>query len=151
MALYLDEIFNNIILDAMVIDCRDGDTCTIETEFPGVKKDNGEPFLIKFKLRMVGYDTAEKRTRNANEKRIAYLCRDVLSDKILNKKVKVFCQSLDKYGRLLGIITCDGENVNDFMVNNNYGYAYGGKTKSNVTYNNDNSYIINGVTYSIAS
>ncbi len=149
MSRYLDEIFNNIRLKATVIDVYDGDTCTIETEFPGVKKDDGSPLLIKFKLRMMGYDTAEKRTRDENEKRIAYLCRDVLSDKILNKQVQVFCQSLDKYGRLLGTITCAGENVNDFMVNGNYGYIYGGKTKEKVTYNEDDSYIINGVTYRI--
>ena len=148
---YIDEIFNNITLDAKVIQVYDGDTCTIEFPFPGVvKKDDSSPLLVKFKLRMLGYDTAEKRTRNKNEKRIAYLCRDALSNKILNKDVQVECASLDKYGRLLGKITYDNEDINQYMLDSNFGYIYTGGTKAKVTYNEDNSYIINGVTYLIS-
>ena len=149
MSKYLNEIFNDIELDATIIDVYDGDTVTIEAEFPGVKKLDGNPLLIKFKLRMMGYDTSEKRTKDPNEKRIALLCRDKLAEKILNKKVKVRCQSLDKYGRLLGTIICNNENVNQFMLDKNYGYAYGGKTKKKPIYHEDNSYTIDGKVYKI--
>ena len=145
---FLDEIFNNIQLTAKVINVYDGDTITIETQFPGVvQKSNYEPLLIKFKVRMDGYDTPEIRTRDDNEKRLGYIARNILSQKILNEEVKVICKSLDKYGRLLAIITHKNENINSFMLEHNYGMVYTGGTKAKPLYNDDNSYVINGVSY----
>lgn len=147
MSKYLNEIFNDIELDATIIDVYDGDTVTIEAEFPGVKKLDGHPLLIKFKLRLSLIDTPEKKGRDLNEKRMAIYARDKLAEKILNKKVKVRCQSLDKYGRLLGTIICNNENVNQFMLDKNYGYTYLGGTKKKPIYHEDNSYTIDGKTY----
>ena len=147
---YLNEIFNNIEVDAKVIDVYDGDTVTVEFPFPNVTtKDKNKDLIIKFKVRMSGYDTAEKRTRDRNEKRIALLCQKALSNRVLNKTIKLKCESLDKYGRLLGIIYCDNENINEYMLSSNFGYSYGGGKKANIKYNEDNSYEINGNKYII--
>ena len=151
-AKFLDEIFNNVDLKAKVIEIYDGDTCTIETEFPGVvHRDSSTPLLIKFKVRMMGYDTPELRTRNLNEKRLGYICKQVLSNKILNEDVTIKCKSLDKYGRLLGTIICKNEDINEYMIVNNYGMTYDGGTKKDVIYNEDNSYVIDGVTYRLSA
>ena len=150
MAKYINEIFNNVKLKAEVIEIYDGDTITVKTNFPGVwtrSENDLQPLPIKFKLRMIGYDCAEKRTKNKNEKRMSLIARQALCDKILNKEVDLECKSLDKYGRLLAIVKHNGENVNDFMVKKNYAYVYGGKTKAKVEYNDDDSYCIEGKKY----
>jgi endonuclease YncB( thermonuclease family) len=55
--------------------------------------------------------------------------RDLLREKILNKVVQVECDDLDKYGRLLTVIYIDGENVNQWLIDNDYAFAYDGGTK----------------------
>ena len=43
--------------------------------------------------------------------------------------VQVKCDDLDKYGRLLTVIYIDGVNVNQWLIDNEYAFAYDGGTK----------------------
>ena len=64
------------------------------------------------------------------EKELGISVRDKLREKILNKVVKIKCGDFDKYGRLLvEVITDEGENIKEWLINNKYAFAYDGGTK----------------------
>nr|QFG74086.1 MAG: hypothetical protein [Megaviridae environmental sample] len=115
-----------------IVDVYDGDTVT------------GVIYLHmkyqKFKIRMLGYDSPEMKPplnqeNRLEEKRQALIARNALANKIMNRIVKLECGHWDKYGRLLGVIytsgLCGKMNVNQWMLDNSYGYPYdGGKKQS---------------------
>lgn len=134
--------------NAKVVDVYDGDTCSI------VIRLNNE--WNKFKLRALGYDTPEMKppkdavnrdelinmaikSRNYYTSRITNCNIDL--DKHYSKKemkellktntklVKVKSHGWDKYGRFLGEIFVDKININNEMVEKDYGYSYDGGTK----------------------
>ena len=89
--------------------------------------------MYRWNCRLGGVDTPEIRTRSAIEKKHGYFVRDKLREKILNKVVTLKCGDLDKYGRLLVIISCQGDDcsINDWLIQNDYAFSYdGGKKKS---------------------
>ena len=107
---------------AKVVSVYDGDT--IKVVFPFLRK------LYKFNCRILGVDTPEIRTRNKDEKEFGLKVRDELRKKILNKVVTLKCGEFDKYGRLLvNIKLSDEETIKDWLINNNYAFAYDGGTK----------------------
>ena len=118
---------------AKVVDVYDGDTCTI------IIKNKKE--LQKYKVRMLGYDSRKiKPRKNINNReeiiKKAKEAKNALIDKINNKLVYIDCGSWDKYGRLLGTLYSIKNNkkfvnINQWMINNNYGYIYNGGTKRN--------------------
>lgn len=116
----------NKIFNCKIVNVYDGDTC------------NGVIFynfkFCKFKIRMHGYDSPELKPLKSKENREleienAKKSKNALSDLILNKIVKLHCGKFDKYGRLLGTIYINKININDWMVENNFGYKYYGGTK----------------------
>ena len=130
-----------------VVDVYDGDTCTVVFRY------NNE--LVKYKVRCAGYDSPEMKpskdlpnreehiekaiiARNYLINRITDLNLDTTSYSkaqikeqfITNRKlVKMECNGLDKYGRLLGVFYVDGININDEMISKKHGYPYNGGTK----------------------
>ena len=119
------------IYKAKVVDVYDGDTVTIVIF--------NKLGFEKHKLRLFGIDTPEmkpSKTMSNREEHIrkAHLAKDKLIERILNKIVQVDINGYDKYGRLLGTIyikKCyNNENINNYMLDNNYGYAYDGGTKN---------------------
>ena len=82
---------------AKIIDVYDGDTCTCEIDL-------GFSITRKVKIRLVGVDTPEIRTRDLEEKEAGYKSRDWLKEKILNKKVLLHTAKKGKFGRWLGTI-----------------------------------------------
>jgi len=128
-----------------VVKCYDGDTITVNFWFDGK--------IQQFSIRMEGYDSPEKRSKDPEEKRMAKIARDALADKVLDKIVKMKCGEFDKYGRLLGTIFIKSENenenenndndkvqnfslsnytfnINEYMENSKFGLDYHGKTKT---------------------
>lgn len=95
--------------NAFVTKCYDGDTitCNIDVGF-GIT-------LKKQKIRLFGINTEEVRGEN---KEIGYIARDFLRNKILNKDILLFTikDKKGKYGRMLGIIYYNNENINELMV-----------------------------------
>jgi len=112
------------VTQGVVVKVYDGDTITI-----AAKLEYWNSPLYKFQVRLNGIDSAELRTKNVFEKRHAMVARDALSDRIMGKKVKLQCVSTDKYGRLLADVYYDGQNMNEWMLQNSYAVPYDGKTK----------------------
>ena len=99
----------------------DGDTITVLCFYNGS--------LVRWRCRMVGYDSPEMRTKNANEKEAAVSAREFLKT-LLPKGVFLGpCKGLDKYGRLLLDLKHKSIPIKDIMILNTHGYAYEGRTK----------------------
>jgi len=102
------------IYKATIEKIYDGDTitCTIDCGF-GVK-------LTKQKVRLFGINCPEMR---GDEKEKGKESRDALREKIMGKDIllKTIKDKKGKYGRYLGIIYLGDENINDWIVVNNYG------------------------------
>jgi len=111
----------NKVVEAKVVSVYDGDTIKALIPLNGV--------LYKWNCRLSGVDTPELRTKNANEKKYGYVVRDILRDKILKKVVNLQCGELDKYGRLLVTVFLDDQNMNQWLIDNDYAFAYDGGTK----------------------
>lgn len=135
-------------LQGKVVSCYDGDTfhAVLDTAFG----------LWRFSCRMAGYDTPEmKPPKNKADRDIekaralkskhALLTRvsdsvpeltatptNVELDACMSrnrKTIQIICKEFDKYGRLLVEVPTDSGTVNDWMVQQGYGYAYDGGTK----------------------
>ncbi len=107
-----------------IVKCYDGDTVTIATIY------NDE--LVRFSVRMLGYDTAEMRSKDETEKKCAHEAQEDISSKIMNKMVTVTKNDgFDKYGRLLLELSYEGESVNTYMKNK-WGVSYRGGHKEEV-------------------
>ena len=74
----------------------DGDTCTIN-----IRSRFGDH---QWKVRLLGFDSPEMKTKNPIEKKHAIACRNTLLDLIGQKYVVISCGPFEKYGRLLGNI-----------------------------------------------
>ncbi len=111
----------------------DGDTIdvTIDLGF-GISK--------KERIRVAGIDTPEKRTRDAEEKRLGihatYWLEDKLDDAFndgfgLTIRTELDKGATGKYGRLLGWIYVGSEvrSLNEQMVEEGYAWEYDGGTK----------------------
>ena len=109
-----------------VVDVYDGDT--VKIVFP--LSDKEPERLYKWNCRLINVDTPEIRTKNLKEKAYAKEVRNHLRNKILNKIVSVNCKDFDKYGRLLVEILYENENINTWLIENNYAKKYDGGKKS---------------------
>jgi micrococcal nuclease len=114
------------ITTGYVIKVYDGDTITIASRLPY----DGSP-LYKFQVRLNGIDTPEIKTKNAEEKAKALLCKQALSELCLNRFVTLENVELEKYGRILADVHCDGVHLNQHMIDNGFAVRYdGGHKKS---------------------
>ncbi len=96
---------------AFVESVYDGDTITISIDCGfGI-------VLKKQKIRLYGINTPEVR---GEERELGLISRDKLREKILNKDIVIetIKDKKGKYGRYLGIIYYEGENINDWLVKN---------------------------------
>ena len=113
---------------AEVVSVYDGDTvtCIVDLGFKTFKR---------VKVRLIGIDTPEVRTKDLDEKARGLATRDWLREKILNKKIILHTSEKGKFGRWLGTIwdlendTQDFENsYNKQMINEGMAKEYwGGK------------------------
>lgn len=110
---------------AKVVGVYDGDTVTVLALLS-----DGQ--VYKYKVRMAGYDCAEMKTKNVEEKNAAVEARDVLKERCLHKIVEIRVQKFDKYGRLLCELIDEDGNINDWMVDEKYGVPYDGGTKEEI-------------------
>lgn len=115
------ECMVNKTVEAKVVSVYDGDTIKVIFPLNGV--------LYKWNCRLSGVDTPELRTRNVREKAYGYIVRDKLREQILNQVVNVECGELDKYGRLLVTVYKADQNMNRWLIDNEYAFVYDGGTK----------------------
>jgi micrococcal nuclease len=106
------------VKEALVIKVYDGDTFTIGFRQPYSDK----PFRIP--VRLLGIDTPEMKTKNTSMKAKAKASKDFLSSLIMNKTVSLNDTSMDKYGRLLANVYCEGVFVNQAMLDKDFAVVY---------------------------
>ena len=107
-----------------IVKCYDGDTVTIATIMDGVK--------VRFSVRMLGYDCAEIRSHNEQEKQVAKWAKEYITNLIFDKIVDVSKnEGYDKYGRLLLKLKIGDIDVNQVMLDK-WGVIYNGGHKEEV-------------------
>lgn len=97
---------------ADIISIYDGDTVTALISV-------GFNIFTEQKIRLYGIDAPEVKGKSRGE---GLKSRDWLRSKILNKSIliKTIKDKKGKYGRYLGILYLNGENINDSLVSNGY-------------------------------
>lgn len=115
---------------AEVISVYDGDTftCNVDLGFKTYKR---------VKVRLLGIDTPEIRTRDLEEKKRGYESKEWLSNKILGKKILLHTSEKGKFGRWLGYIwnveeqnTVEENSYNNQIIKEGFAKPYfGGKRK----------------------
>ena len=89
-------------------DCYDGDTCT---------SSEGE------KIRLACIDTPEIRGKRAKPNK-ALAAKNFLNEKIKGKKVSIRRVTEDKYGRTVGELSFNGENLQELLVKEGHAKIY---------------------------
>jgi micrococcal nuclease len=111
------------VREGVVLKVYDGDTFTI-----GFYQSYSKiPYRILVRLR--GVDTPEMEGVDIRKMVRARAAQRFLSSVILGKRVQLTDVSMEKYGRLLAVVHCDGVNVNRLMVDEHYAVVYDGKRK----------------------
>ena len=106
-----------------VIRVIDGDTLDAMIEL-------GFDVKVKKRIRLVGVDTWESRTRNLEEKKKGLLAKEFTKDFLKGGVFTVRSHGLGKFGRLLGSVFVDKKCLNDELIKEGHGYSYfGGKKK----------------------
>ena len=111
------------IMEGKVIKVYDGDTITVGFYMPN----ESSPYRIS--VRLFGIDTPEMKGGSTDEKARAKLAQQFLSSRILGKIVTLQDRKKEKYGRLLANVYCEGEHINQLMIDQNHAVAYFGGTK----------------------
>ena len=115
-------------------------SCTVERVVDGdtidVVLDLGFDIFYKSRVRLYGIDTPESRTRDLDEKARGKMASAFLKEAIeggdkivIQTKLK---DSRGKFGRVLGNIVVDEENINQSMIDANLAVAYYGQSKNEV-------------------
>ncbi len=112
------------IKSGKVIKVYDGDTITVAAHLPY----SGSP-LYRFSVRLNGIDTPEIKGKNENEKKVAIMARDALSERLMQKNVELRGVKTEKYGRILATVYLNNENMNQWMIDNKFAVEYDGGTK----------------------
>lgn len=104
----------------------DGDTfdCDIDLGFSVV--------LAKQRIRLMGIDTWESRTRDKEEKAKGLQAKAFTKDLLENaKEITLKSHGKGKYGRVLGEVYCDNKCLNEELKKHGHAYEYfGGKKKT---------------------
>ena len=107
----------------------DGDTVDVDIDlgFGVILKDE--------RVRIMGIDTPESRTRDLTEKKFGLASKERLKS-LLGKKSILKCKEYDskgKFGRILGdFTTVDGRMVTDVMIEEGHCVAYFGGSKEEI-------------------
>ena len=87
------------VLEGKVVGIQDGDTLTL--------LDAGER---SFRIRLLGIDAPEK------NQAFGKVAKQVLSDRVFGRQVQVMTRGVDRYGRTLGKVLFQGQDVNLEML-----------------------------------
>lgn len=112
------------ITHGKVIKVYDGDTITIAAMLP-----YEDSILYRFSVRINGIDCPEMRTKDKDEKKCALMAKSVIMEKAMDKIVLLENMQIEKYGRILADVICDGESLGDILLNARLAIKYNGGTK----------------------
>ena len=97
--------------------------------------DLGFDVLLEARVRMMGIDTPESRTRDLEEKKFGLLAKEYLTEKLATEDLIVTTEvdnEKGKFGRILGWVWANGINVNKQMIDENMAVAYHGQSKDDI-------------------
>jgi micrococcal nuclease len=106
----------------------DGDTIDVLIDL-------GFDILFASRVRLAGIDTPESRTKDLAEKKLGLESKEYLKYKLKDaKSVKIKTEKMDsseKYGRILGWLFIDDQeiSINEQMILEGYAWGYLGDTK----------------------
>lgn len=103
--------FTSYMKEYTLVSVSDGDTITLMNK--------GE----KLKVRFYGIDAPE------SAQKYGQYCKNMLSDLLKGKEIKLDIKDKDKYGRIVGIVYANGEDINKTMVRNGCAWSYQNYTK----------------------
>lgn len=112
------------VTKGQVVKVYDGDTITIASKLPW----NNSP-LYRFSVRLNGIDTPEIKGSNDDEKELAKIARNLITDMAMNKTVILKNVGTEKFGRLLADVYLEGINLNELLVSKRLAVRYDGGTK----------------------
>ena len=97
--------------------------------------DLGFDVLLEARVRMMGMDTPESRTRDLEEKKFGLLAKEYLIMKLEAEDIIVTTEvdnEKGKFGRILGWVWADDVNINQQMIDENMAVAYHGQSKDDI-------------------
>ena len=105
----------------------DGDTCDAMIDL-------GFDTWVKKRIRFMGVDTWESRTRDLDEKKLGLAAKAYTKDMLENSdegKFSLISHGTGKYGRVLGEIYVKGheKSLNELLKENGHAYEYHGEKK----------------------
>lgn len=112
-----------------VVKVVDGDTIDADIDL-------GFDISLTKRIRLAGIDTPESRTRDAYEKKLGLQSKDWLKNRLQFAKDIIIRTELpdstEKYGRIIGHLYINGEDVslNNQMIIEGYALEYDGGTKN---------------------
>ena len=111
--------------------------CTVERIIDGdtvdVLIDLGFSLTIKQRIRLMGIDTPEVRTRDLKEKYFGVMAKERLKELLSGNIVVVTKKEKGKYGRILGTFYNElNENINQMLVDERLAVGYFGQNKYEV-------------------
>lgn len=107
----------------------DGDTVTFDIP-------NVHPLFGKnISVRLVGIDTAEIRTKDSCEKRVARTTKNLVESLLKQaKRIDLDNVERDKYFRILADVKVDGKSISQILIKNGLAVSYDGGTKQKVNW-----------------
>ena len=103
----------------------DGDTVDVDIDlgFGG--------WLRKQRVRLVGIDTPESRTKDLEEKKYGLAAKEFLTKWVTSGglTIKTTKDARGKFGRILGELWCFNTNVNEKMIEEHHAVRYTGQSK----------------------
>lgn len=117
------------ISGGVVIKVYDGDSITVASKLPYKKSP-----MYRFSVRLNGIDSPELKGVSKKETQMAIISRDKLAEKCLNKQVTLTEIKREKYGRVLADVYCDGQSLNDWMIEQRLAVKYDGGTKEKINW-----------------
>ena len=111
-----------------ILKAIDGDTTDADIDL-------GFDVTIKKRIRFMGINTPESRTRDLEEKQYGLAAKARLKELLENGETLSLRTAIDKkargkYGRILGTIFADGINLNDLLIEEGHAIEYFGGTKN---------------------
>ena len=104
--------------NAVIVSVYDGDTLTANVDL-GFKM-----CAKKIKLRLLGVDTPEIRTKDLDEKANAIKARDRVKELCLDRDVVITTSKKGKYGRWLASISIDGADLAGILISEGHALPY---------------------------
>ena len=91
-------------------------------------------WMRKQRIRMLGIDTPESRTRDKEEKVYGLAAKAFLKEALKQGPVtlRTVKDGKGKFGRILGEFIVNNININEFMIVNYHGVAYYGQSKEDI-------------------